>query len=60
LDPQWTAGSFYLTDFWPLHGYLDTDPTSSIHDDLVQLTTTIAEILTEEPGVDITGGVDES
>jgi hypothetical protein len=50
----------YFTDFWTLPGYLGTDPSSSIHGDRVQLTTTIAEILTEEPGDAVTGGVDES
>ncbi len=54
IDPS------YFTDFWTLPGYLGTDPTSSIHTDRVQLTTTIAEILTEEHGAEVTGGVDES
>lgn len=50
----------YFTDFWTLPGYLGTDPTSSIHADRVTLTTRIAEVLSEEPGAEITGGVDES
>ena len=50
----------YFTDFWTVPGYLGADPASSVHRDRVQLATMIAEVITEEPADDVTGGVDES
>ncbi len=57
------ADPSYATEFWSAPGYLGADPTSSIHQDRIQLDTAIAELLNETTvaGENLAaGGVDES
>lgn len=49
----------YADDFWTVDGYLGADPASSVHRARVQLSTTVAEVITAEIE-QASGGVDES
>ncbi|NQX12141.1 hypothetical protein HQQ80_10940 [Microbacteriaceae bacterium VKM Ac-2855] len=53
----------YADDFWTVDGYLGADPDASIHQDRIQHTSTVVELIAaaaSEDGELTAGGVDES
>ncbi|MFU8946187.1 hypothetical protein ACLRGF_05565 [Mycetocola zhadangensis] len=56
------ADPTFVDDFWNVSGYLGADRDASIHRDRIKLSTTIAEVLTEDHRLvnEGSGGVDES
>lgn len=56
------ADPTFADDFWTVEGYLGADPSASIHQDRVQLATTVVGLVDESTLGDglVAGGVDES
>lgn len=55
------ADPTYADDFWSTPGYLGAEPGASVHDDRMQLHTTITDVLTAGTATGLpVGGVDES